>query len=129
IFDRLTQAARGKPKDEPRTFDQFRCDAAQELLLAGVVPEDLHGISAIRATVGILIPATTLLHDADGAGGGEQDPALQGLDLPASLDGRVLVDRDTARRIAAATATWERLFTGACQVFCVSGAVMVRGGG
>ncbi|MGC5075858.1 DUF222 domain-containing protein [Agrococcus sp. DT81.2] len=106
IFDRLTQAARGKPKDEPRTFDQFRCDAAQELLLAGVVPEDLHGISAIRATVGILIPATTLLHDPR-----EQDPALQGLDLPASIDGRVLVDRDTARRIAAATATWERLFT------------------
>ena len=111
IFDRLTQAARGKPKEDPRTFHQFRADAAQELLLAGVVPEDLHGISAIKATVGILIPATTLLHDADGSGGGEQDPALQGLDLPASLDGRVLVDRDTARRIAAATATWERLFT------------------
>jgi hypothetical protein len=106
IFDRLTQAARGKPKEDPRTFDQFRADAAQELLLAGVVSEDLHGISAIRATVGILIPATTLLHDEH-----EQDPDLQGLDLPASLDGRVLVDRDTARRIAAATATWERLFT------------------
>ncbi|GAA1418783.1 HNH endonuclease signature motif containing protein [Agrococcus citreus] len=105
-FDRLTQAARGKPKEDPRSFDQFRADAAQELLLAGVVPEDLHGISAIRATVGILIPATTLLHDDV-----EQDAAIRALDAPASLDGRVLVDRDTARRIAAQTATWERLFT------------------
>lgn len=106
IVDRLTQAARAKPKDDPRSFDQFRADAFQELLLAGVVPEDLHGISAIRATVGILIPATTLLQDE-----AEQDPALRALDFPASLDGRVLVDADTARRIAADTAVWERLFT------------------
>ncbi|MGM1029985.1 MAG: DUF222 domain-containing protein [Actinomycetota bacterium] len=106
ILDRLTQAARGKPKDDPRTFDQFRADAFCELMLAGVVPEDLHGISAIRATVGILIPATTLLQDDV-----EQDAAVRALDFPASLDGRVLVDRDTARRIAARTATWERLFT------------------
>lgn len=106
IFDRLTQAARGKPKDDPRTFDQFRADALQELMLAGIVPEDLHGVSPITATVGILIPATTLLHDDR-----EQDAALRALEAPASLDGRVLVDRDTARRIASRTSTWERLFT------------------
>ena len=56
--------------------------------------------------MGILIPATTLLHDEE-----EQDAGLRALDFPASLDGRVLVDRDTARRIAAQTGTWERLFT------------------
>src|SRR5690606_16709082 len=89
---------------DPRTFDQFRADAAQELLLAGVGPEDLHGISAIRATVGILIPATTLLHDE-----GEEAAAIRALDAPAALEGGVLVDRGQARPIAAQAATWERL--------------------
>lgn len=106
ILDRLTQAARKKSKDDPRTFDQFRADALQELLLAGVVPEDLHGVSPIRAQVAITIPATELLHDPV-----EQDPSLQALRFPAALDGKVLVDRDTARRIAADTTTWQRLFT------------------
>ncbi len=106
IMDRLTQAARKKSKDDPRTFDQFRADAFCELLLAGVVPEDLHGISAIKAQVAITIPATELLHDEH-----EQDPALQELTFPAVLNGKVLVDRDTARRIAGETATWQRLFT------------------
>jgi hypothetical protein len=105
-MDRLTQAARRKPKDEPRTFDQFRADALLELALSGVVPEDLHGVSAIKAHVAITIPATELLHDE-----GEQDPSLLELPFPAALDGKVLVDRDTARRIAGDTATWERLFT------------------
>ncbi|MCH1883443.1 HNH endonuclease signature motif containing protein [Agrococcus sp. ARC_14] len=105
-YDRLTQAARKKPKDDPRTFDQFRTDALLELLLSGVVPEDLHGVSPIRAHVSIMIPATALLHDRE-----EQDQAMRSLTFPAALDGRVLVDRDTARRIASDTATWERLFT------------------
>ncbi|RWR21928.1 HNH endonuclease [Agrococcus lahaulensis] len=106
IFDRLTQAARSKPKDDPRTFDQFRADALQELLLAGVVPEDLHGTAHIKAHVAITIPATELLHDRDA-----QDPSFHELRFPAALDGKVLVDRDTARRIAGDTHTWERLFT------------------
>jgi hypothetical protein len=105
-MDRLTQAARRKPKDDPRTFDQFRTDALLELMLAGVVPEDLHGVSPIRASVAVLIPATELLHDD-----AEQDPELRELRFPAALDGKVLVDRDTARRIAGDTVTWERLFT------------------
>nr|WP_306232434.1 DUF222 domain-containing protein [Agrococcus sp. REN33] len=68
-MDRLTQAARRKPKDDPRTFDQFRTDALLELMLAGVVPEDLHGISPIKAHVAITIPATELLHDEEQARG------------------------------------------------------------
>lgn len=106
IWDRATQAAKKKSKDDPRTFDQFRADVVQELLLAGVVPEDLHSISAIKARVAITIPATTLLEDEYRDG----DP-LQQLQFPALLDGKVLVDADTARRLAAGTAVWERLFT------------------
>ncbi|MCR8669603.1 HNH endonuclease signature motif containing protein [Agrococcus sp. HG114] len=106
IHDRLTQAARKKPKDDSRTYDQFRADALQEVLLAGVVPDDLHGVSPITAHISIAIPATELLHGADG-----QDPALRAVDFPASLDGKVLVDRESARRIAGDTAVWERLFT------------------
>ena len=104
ILDRLTQAARGKAKDDPRTFDQFRADAFMELLLAGQAPEDVHGTSAITAHVAIMIPATELLRD-------EQQEEAGVLRFPASLDGRVLVDRDTARRIAGGAGTWERLFT------------------
>jgi hypothetical protein len=103
-MDRLTRAARRKPKDDPRTFDQFRTDALLELMLAGVVPEDLHGVSPITAHVAILIPATELLHD-------QQDPAPRELRFPAALDGKVLVDADTARRIAGGAGVWERLFT------------------
>ncbi|GEK80819.1 HNH endonuclease signature motif containing protein [Agrococcus baldri] len=106
IWDRATQAAKGKSKDDPRTFDQFRADAVQELLLAGVVPEDLHGISSIKPQVSITIPATTLLEDEY-----QDGDALRKLQFPAMLDGKVLVDADTARRLAAGSAVWERLFT------------------
>ncbi|WP_405217465.1 DUF222 domain-containing protein [Agrococcus sp. Ld7] len=101
IMDRATQAARGKSKDDPRTFDQFRADAFSELLLGGVVPEDLHGTAMLTAHVSVLIPATELLHDKD----------TPDQPFPASLDGTVLVDGDTARRLAAGERMWERLFT------------------
>ncbi|MEV7527873.1 HNH endonuclease signature motif containing protein [Agrococcus sediminis] len=104
IFDRLTQAARGKPKDDPRTWDQFRADAFCELLLTGQTPDDLHATNALTATIAITIPATELLRDTDDA----DEPQLR---FPALLDGRVLVDAATVRALAADTATWERLFT------------------
>jgi Domain of unknown function (DUF222)/HNH endonuclease len=103
IFDRLTQAAKGKPKDDPRTFDQFRADAFGELLLAGVTPDDVHGVSPIKATVTITIPATELLRDPDEP----EEPALR---FPALLDGKILVDAATVRALAAETIVWERLF-------------------
>lgn len=106
IKDRGMQAARKKPKDDPRTYDQFCCDALIEVMLGGVVPENVHGISPIKAHIAITIPATELLHDAF-----EQDAALQQTSFPAMLDGKTLVDRDTARRYARNTATWQRLFT------------------
>ncbi|WP_192575784.1 HNH endonuclease signature motif containing protein [Agrococcus sediminis] len=106
ILDRLSQAARGKPKDDPRSFDQFRADALCELLLGGAVPDDLHGTSMLTAHVSVLIPATELL--GDGEHGAAAGPALS---FPASLDGRTLVDRSTARWLAGGSAVWERLFT------------------
>lgn len=101
ILDRVTQAARAKPKDDPRTFDQFRADALCELLLAGTVADDLHRTSPITAHVSVLIPATMLT----------DEPGSSGQPFPASLDGRVLVDPDTARRLARGATIWERLFT------------------
>ncbi|MGM1030832.1 MAG: DUF222 domain-containing protein, partial [Actinomycetota bacterium] len=106
IWDRATQSAKAKPKDDPRTFDQFRADAMSELLLCGVSPDDLHGASPIRATVTVTIPATELLRDP--ALAEQADEA--GWRFPALLDGKVLVDAATARDLAAETAVWERLF-------------------
>ena len=103
IWDRATQAARAKPRDDSRTFDQFRADAMSELLLCGVSPDDLHGISPITATVTITIPATELLRDPVEP----EEPALR---FPALLDGKILVDAATVRALAAETVVWERLF-------------------
>lgn len=103
IFDRLTQAAKGKPKDDDRTFDQFRTDAFSELLLAGSCPDDLHGVSPIRATVTVTVPATELLRDP-------AEPEEAQLRFPALLDGKILVDAATIRALAAETVVWERLF-------------------
>ncbi|MGC5078133.1 HNH endonuclease signature motif containing protein, partial [Agrococcus sp. DT81.2] len=63
----------------------------------------LHGISPIKATVTITIPATELLRDPDQP----EDPQLR---FPALLDGRILVDAATIRALAAETIVWERLF-------------------
>ena len=103
IYDRLTQAARAKPKDDPRTFDQFRADAFCELLLTGQSAGDLHRANPISATITVTIPATELLDEHDDA----PEPALR---FPGELEGRILVDPATIRGLAAETATWERLF-------------------
>ncbi|WP_206447696.1 HNH endonuclease signature motif containing protein [Agrococcus sp. KRD186] len=101
-YERITQTACKKPKDDPRTFDQYRADAFLELMLTGQVPENLTGVNAVTATIAITIPATALLHDDDDSRGQEPFPAL--------LDGHILVDAATVRALAADTVTWERLF-------------------
>lgn len=93
ILDRLTQGAAAKPKDDPRTFPQWRADALCELLLAGAAPDDVHAMRPIRPVVAVTIPVSTLL-------GGE---------APAVLDGGALLDPATARAIAGDAGTWERL--------------------
>ncbi|QUW18663.1 HNH endonuclease signature motif containing protein [Agrococcus sp. Marseille-Q4369] len=106
VHDRLTQAARGKPKEDPRSFDQFRADAFQELLLSGVVPEDLHATSGIQVKPMIVMPADAFCFDGTAA-----EAEAAGHRFPAMLDGKVLVDLDTARRLAGEAPTWLRLFT------------------
>ncbi len=104
-YNRATDAARRKPKDDPRTFDQYRADVVLDLLTRGMVPDDtsgVRGVNGITATVVVTIPATALLHDHDDAHGQEPFPAL--------LDDEILVDVDTVRMLAAETVTWERLF-------------------
>ncbi|WP_425843503.1 DUF222 domain-containing protein [Agrococcus sp. TSP3-2-1] len=105
-MDRLTQAARARSKDDPRTIDQFRADALEELLLGGVVPEDLHGASGIQVKPMIVMPADALCFDGTAA-----EAEAAGHDFPAMLDGKVIVDLDTARRLAGEAPTWLRLFT------------------
>ncbi|WP_425843559.1 DUF222 domain-containing protein [Agrococcus sp. TSP3-2-1] len=102
-FNRATDAARAKPKDDPRTFDQYRLDALMELLLTGQVPEDLHGINPIAATITVTIPATELLKRTDDA----DEPQLR---FSGALEGGALVDAATVRALASETITWERLF-------------------
>ncbi|WP_031223690.1 HNH endonuclease signature motif containing protein, partial [Agrococcus pavilionensis] len=102
-FNRATDAARGKPKDDPRTFDQYRFDALMETLLTGQTPEDLHGINPISATVTVTIPATELLKRSDD----EDEPQLR---FSGALEGGALVDAATVRALASETITWERLF-------------------
>ncbi|WP_404311353.1 HNH endonuclease [Agrococcus terreus] len=93
ILDRLTQGAAAKPKDDPRTFAQWRADALCELLLAGAAPDDVHRMRPIRPVVAVTIPVSTLV-------GGH---------VPAVLDSGALLDPATARAIAADAGTWDRL--------------------
>jgi hypothetical protein len=87
---------------DQRTRDQVRADLFTDLLLTGspaVDPTlDLRpgGIGAIRATVQITVPVTTLTGVT--SGGGE-------------LDGRAPVDTETARRLARDAPGWDRVMT------------------
>ena len=79
---------------DDRHLGQLRCDLALDLLLTGTpTGHDIH--DTIRATVEITIPVTTLTGLDDG---------------PALLAGHGPIDPDTARRLAANTTGWERLF-------------------
>ncbi|WP_175414188.1 HNH endonuclease signature motif containing protein [Agrococcus sp. SGAir0287] len=110
IDHRLRAGARAKPKDDPRTIDQWRADAFCELLLtssgapdgatqsvgADDATEHARLLSTIRPVVQVTIPVTTLTgHD----------------DAPGTLDGAQPIDAETARILAGVAATWERLLT------------------
>jgi hypothetical protein len=102
-----TDAASNGDPDEParfddRTRDQVRADLFTDLLLTGSPAVDPTldrrpgGIGAIRATVQITVPVTTLTGVT--SGGGE-------------LDGRAPVDTETARRLARDAPGWDRVMT------------------
>ena len=114
-LDRITELARGVlagPDDEfpdetldgleqpaaapdTRTLAQARADVVMDLLLTATPAAAGEGLDQVKATVQITIPAETLLGDGD---------------EPARTGSGAAIAPATARRIAAATPTWARLF-------------------
>lgn len=76
---------------ESRSLDQLRADVAADLLTGRSDPA-----TAPRVSVAVSVPVLTLL-------GAEQTPA--------TLDGRVPIDPETARRLAAGATSFHRLLT------------------
>lgn len=88
-YARIDAAAR--TMDDDRTLAQRRADVAGELLTA-----DSTGVPAVRVAVAVTVPVLTLLgHD----------------DAPGTLDGHGPIDAETARRLAAAAPSFQRLLT------------------
>lgn len=77
--------------DEWRTLDQLRAD-----VLADIVTGRNDPATEPRVTVGVLVPVLTLL--------GEDD-------APATLEGRIPIDPDTARRLAVRAPSFHRILT------------------
>ncbi len=76
---------------ETRTLDQLRADALADILTGRNDPA-----TEPRVTVGVLVPVLTLL--------GEDD-------APATLDGRIPIDPETARRLAVQAPSFHRILT------------------
>ncbi len=77
--------------DEARTLDQIRADALADILTGRNDPA-----TEPRVTVGVLVPVLTLLGVDD---------------APATLEGRIPIDPDTARRLAVAAPSFHRILT------------------
>lgn len=77
--------------DESRTLDQLRADALADILTGRVDPA-----TEPRVTVGVLVPVLTLLGASD---------------APATLEGRVPIDAETARRLAVRAPSFHRILT------------------
>ncbi|MBO3662947.1 HNH endonuclease signature motif containing protein [Microbacterium stercoris] len=86
--------AEGSEKD-PRTLAQARADVITDLLLTAVPTGHGDGLDQIKATVQVTIPAEVL---------------TERLDLPSCTGGGGVVAPTTARRLAAHTFLWSRLF-------------------
>lgn len=77
--------------EESRTLDELRADVASDLLTGRHDPA-----TAPRITVGVMVPVLSLLDEAQ---------------TPASLEGRVPIDPDTARRLAGEATSFHRILT------------------
>ncbi|GAA1124086.1 HNH endonuclease signature motif containing protein [Microbacterium aurantiacum] len=109
IDDRLNEQASTIIDADPdgRTRDQIRADILCDMLLTGspladpTIDGDGNGtLGMIRAKVQVVVPALTLL-------GKDDDPAND--TTTADLVGSAPIDPATARALAGAVATWERL--------------------
>ncbi|MCF4123179.1 HNH endonuclease [Antribacter sp. KLBMP9083] len=108
IYDRVTATARAaRAAGDTRTQGQLRADTLSELLLAGPVSALPDGVSpdgaslvplarSIVPRVHVTVPVLSLLGESD---------------QPATLDGVVPIDPDTARRLAARAPSLRRLLT------------------
>jgi hypothetical protein len=112
MYDRLTRQARAIRQvaapaedadvDDRRTTDQTRADLVCDLILTGQPAIDPTGealpggLGAIRASVSVTVPALT---------------AAGVSDRGASIDGLAPIDADTARRLMAGAAGWDRILT------------------
>jgi hypothetical protein len=110
IYNKLTTAARAMddPLDD-RTLDQRRADIFSHIMLAtvdgesfGVVPDEwddenfVSWFRGIKADVVVSVPVLTLLGESD---------------TPATLDGWIPIDPDTARILAADARSFIRILT------------------
>ncbi len=77
--------------DESRTFDQIRADAFADILTGRIDPA-----TEPRVTVGVLVPVLSLLGQSD---------------APATLEGRIPIDPETARRLAVQAPSFHRILT------------------
>jgi hypothetical protein len=77
--------------DESRTLDQIRADAMADILTGKNDPA-----TEPRVTVGVLVPVLTLLGVDD---------------APATLEGRIPIDPETARRLAVKAPSFHRILT------------------
>ncbi|WP_136611690.1 HNH endonuclease signature motif containing protein, partial [Sinomonas albida] len=101
-LDTLARAQRRTDPEEARTLPQLRADALANLILTPPAPTPTAAPVVAEAPepsaeIVVHIPAATLL------GAGEE---------PATLEGYGPIDAGTARALAAAAPTWQRLFTG-----------------
>ncbi|ALX65868.1 HNH endonuclease signature motif containing protein [Microbacterium sp. XT11] len=90
-------SAASSPDD--RRIDEIRCDLALDLMLSGAPAghDTREGVlAAIAGHVSVTVPVLTLMGVDDAA---------------AEIDGRMPVDTATARRLAGASAGWERILT------------------
>lgn len=96
-LDHLARSQREAEPDDPRTLPQLRADALAGLVL-GNADED--GTAAVphsvmsKAEIVVLVPVEALLGASD---------------EPATLEGYGPIDAETARELAAAAPSWERL--------------------
>lgn len=101
IHDRLTQAARAVMTDaaaseDPRSIDEIRADLLCDLTLTGLPAVHGGGLDAIAGSVQITVPVLSLLGHEAGA---------------AFLVGHGPIDLDTAKRLTAGAAGWDRVLT------------------